>query len=149
MTMKHYIMYLALSLFAISGFCNTAQAQKEKMDDGSLAGTWKLVPALPSDTATGRLAIIQFNTANGSFVGNTGCNSISGKFSVSGNMLQFKEQAVDTKNDCQGYNEDVFIANMLKVNHYKIENGILKLMVDQTVLFKWARKDGPADIKAK
>lgn len=139
--MKRSLIYMAFSLFATAGIGTYGHAQKEKMDDGNIAGTWKLIPALPSDTAAGKLAVIQFNTANGDFIGNTGCNAMSGKFSLSGAMLQFKEQAVDTKNTCQGYNEDVFMANLLKVNHYKIENGILQLMVDQTVLFKWARKE--------
>jgi heat shock protein HslJ len=139
--MKRSLIYIAFSLFASIGAGTVSHAQNEKMDDGGIAGTWKLVPALPSDTAAGKLAVIQFNTASGSFIGNTGCNAMSGRFSLSGAMLQFKEQAVDTKNNCQGYNEDVFMANLLKVNHYKIENNVLQLMVDQTVLFKWARKE--------
>jgi len=114
-------------------------AQKSAGDP--LAGTWKLMPVLSSDTATGIAPAIKFNVTNGSFTGSTGCNTMTGKFILNGNMLAFKEQMVDKKNNCQGYNEDAFMSSLLKVNHYKIENGVLQLMVDQTVLSKWVRSD--------
>ncbi len=110
-------------------------------DVESIGGEWKLMPVLASDTATGKIPMLQFNTANHSFIGNTGCNSISGKLTMNGTMLSFTEQEVVTKNTCQGYNEDAFVASLIKVNHYKIEKGVLMLMVDQTVLSKWVRKE--------
>ncbi len=143
--MRYRITYIAAVLIMVCSFA-TLQircfAQKEVFADAnSLEGTWKLMPVLASDTATGRFPVLQFNVTNHSFIGNTGCNSMSGKFKLTGSMLSFSEQEVITKNDCQGYNEDAFMASLIKVNHYKIENGVLELMVDQTVLSKWVRKE--------
>lgn len=117
-------------------------AQKEVYTDaGTIAGEWKLMPVFASDTASGKIPVLQFNLANNSFLGHTGCNSMSGKFTINGTMLSFSEQEIITKNNCQGYNEDAFVASLIKVNHYKIENGVLQLMVDQTVLSRWVRKE--------
>jgi len=149
--MKHRIIYMlliVLTICSIGVFRNRCYAQKKLFIDASnLNGTWKLVPVLASDTATGKLAVIQFNVSANSFTGNTGCNTMSGKVTVNGNMLSFKEQVVDTRNACQGYNEDAFMANLLKVNHFKIENGVLQLMVDQTVLSKWVKKEPGPGVK--
>jgi heat shock protein HslJ len=143
--MKYRLIYIAALVLMSSTFANisqTAYAQKEVFTDAeTLAGQWKLMPVLASDTAAGKVPVIQFNIANHSFLGNTGCNSMSGKFTLNGNMLSFGEQEITTKLACQGYNEDAFVASLIKVNHYKIENGVLMLMVDQTVLSKWVRKE--------
>ncbi len=143
--MKHCIIkWVAVLIIAgsLTGMQNRCFAQKEVFADAnSLEGTWKLMPVLASDTATGRFPVLQFNVSNHSFIGNTGCNSMSGKFKLTGMMLSFNEQEVITKNDCRGYNEDAFMGSLMKVNHYKIEDGVLELMVDQTVLSKWVRKE--------
>jgi hypothetical protein len=67
---------------------------------------------------------------------------------VSGDKLQFKEQAVLTKNSCAGYNEDAFINSLIKVNHFKIAEGtVLELMFDGTVLSRWVRKEPVDSVK--
>ncbi|HWB28663.1 MAG TPA: META domain-containing protein [Chitinophagaceae bacterium] len=150
--MKHRIIYFVVLVAAIGALFapgTNSFSQKEVFPvESNISGTWKLMPVLASDTASGKLAILQFNTSANSFIGNTGCNSISGKFNMSGNMLSFSEQEITTKNVCPGYNEEAFVANLLKVNHFKIENGVLELMVDQTVLSKWVRKEPLNAIKA-
>jgi len=140
--MKHRIIYMAafvLTLCSFVLFINNSVAQKKA--DQPIAGTWKLMPVLASDTATGNIPALRFNVAEGSFTGSTGCNAMTGNFTLNGTMLAFKEQMVDKKNMCQGYNEEAFMSSLLKVNHFKIENGVLLLMVDQTVLSKWVRSE--------
>lgn len=112
-----------------------------------IEGQWKLLPVLASDTETGKIPLIIFNIANRSFTGNTGCNSFNGKIAVNGDKLSFTEQAVVTQNDCQGYNEDAFMASLIKVNHYKIDHGVLELMIDETILSKWVRKEPVNTVK--
>lgn len=140
--MKHRIIYIAtfvLTFCSLILFKGNSIAQNKA--DLPIAGTWKLMPVLASDTATGNIPAIKFNVTEGSFTGSTGCNAMTGKFTLNGTMLAFKEQMVDKKNMCQGYNEDAFMTSLLKVNHYKIEDGVLQLMVDQTILSKWVRSD--------
>lgn len=152
--MRHRSIYIGLAFAAICSFANIETkclAQKEVFADGAstISGTWVLMPVLASDTATGKPPFIDFNTGSGSFTGNTGCNTMEGKFTVNGNILQFKDPTVDGKNTCLGYNEDAFMANLLKINHFKMENGVLQLMIDQTVVSKWVRKEPKKDLKAK
>jgi len=143
--MKYRVIYIAalvaltLSFTAIQQKCVAQTAASVSAE--TIAGEWKLMPVLASDTAAGKIPMLQFNVTNHSFIGNTGCNSISGKLNLNGSVLSFSEQEIVTKNACQGYNEDAFVASLIKVNHYKIENGVLMLMVDQTVLSKWVRKE--------
>lgn len=107
--------------------------------DSTLSGEWKLMPVLESDTAAGKLPWINFDLNSGKFTGNTGCNSMSGSFIRQENSLTFNEQIITTKMACEGYNEKAFLESLLRTNAYKIEDGILMLMENQTVLSKWAR----------
>lgn len=152
--MKHRVIYIILAIAAICSFTNVNNkclAQKEVFADGAatISGIWILMPVLASDTATGKAAFIDFDIAKGTFTGNTGCNNMTGKFTVNGTMLQFKDPAVDSKNNCQGYNEDAFMANLIKINNFKMDNGVLQLMTDQTIVSKWVRKEPKKDIKTK
>src|SRR4051794_12355050 len=108
--------------------------------DTTIAGVWVLQPVLSSDTAAGRLPQLNFNLATKKFTGNTGCNDMSGSFFIRKDSLAFNEHSVSTRKMCQGYNEKAFIDNLTKTNHYKIEDGVLQLMNDQTILSKWTRK---------
>lgn len=118
----------------------TGQPTLKHAESASLSGNWILVPVLPSDTITGKIPSINFNLAGGKFTGFTGCNQMSGGFTQHGNKLSFNQQLIVTKILCQGYNEKQFIVNLLRVTDYKIENGILELMVGSTPISKWMRK---------
>jgi len=105
-----------------------------------LQGEWYLQPVLSSDTAAGKVPILKFETDTKKFTGNTGCNAIRGTFEYTRSKLVFGKQIVSTKMACQGYNEEIFIENLLKTNNYKIENGVLMLMQDETILSRWKRE---------
>jgi heat shock protein HslJ len=108
--------------------------------DTTISGMWILQPVLASDTAAGRIPQLNFNLATKKFAGNTGCNDISGSFFISQDSLAFNEHVIATRKMCQGYNEKAFVDNLTKTNHYKIVDGVLQLMNDQTILSKWTRK---------
>jgi len=104
-----------------------------------LDGKWFLQPVLPSDTATGKVPYIAFDTKKNRFSGNTGCNSMNGKFELSGNSLRFDSNMITTKMACTGYNENAFIKSLLRTNGYKFDNGVLVLLFDGTELSRWTR----------
>lgn len=108
-------------------------------DTATLEGRWELMPVLTSDTAAGKIPFIVFNVKSGRFTGNTGCNNISGAFLLSQDALQFNERLISTKKACPGYNEEAFMENLLKTNRYQIQDGVLQLMYNTTVLSKWVR----------
>ncbi|MGI8950220.1 MAG: META domain-containing protein [Chitinophagaceae bacterium] len=117
--------------------------------DSSIEGSWQLQPVLASDTAAGRIPTLNFNLSDRRFSGNTGCNSMSGHFVLKGDSLAFSEQIITTKMACPGYNEKAFIENLTRTNHYKIENGVLELLTDKSVLSKWIRKGAVKDTLRK
>ncbi len=98
-------------------------------------------PVLASDTAAGKLPFLKFDLNGNKFTGNTGCNNINGHFILKEESLVFSEQILSTKLSCPGYNEKVFIENLTRTTQYKIENGLLQLMTDRTVLSTWIKKD--------
>ena len=141
--MKHILVLItAVSLIV---FASARQRNFNKnfavnnADDTTLAGTWVLQPVLPSDTAAGKIPTLTFNLATKKFTGNTGCNEMSGHFFLRGDSLMFDENMITTRKECEGYNEKAFIGNLIKTNRYKIEDGVLQLMSDQTILSKWKR----------
>lgn len=107
--------------------------------DTSLEGLWRLQPQLPSDTAAGRIPEIIFSATENRFSGNTGCNRMTGIFMRKADSLRFDERIVTTRMACMGYNEKIFLDNLLRTNRFVIKGGVLMLMENETVLSKWVR----------
>lgn len=108
-------------------------------DTATLAGKWVLEPQLASDTASGRIPEIIFNTFDSSFTGNNGCNRMSGRYSLHADTLVFDERIITTRMACLGYNEKPFMDNLVRTNRYKIQNGKLIFLNNETVLSTWVR----------
>jgi len=118
-------------------------------DTNMLDGTWYLQPTLASDAAGARTPTIIFNLKNKSFSGTTGCNRMSGHFMVTDSTIGFDEKMMLTKMACPGYNEKVFIENLLRVNTYKFEKDALLLMVDVTVISRWKKQPPSKQVNEK
>ena len=118
----------------------TVVQKKVPLDSASIAGDWWLVPVLASDTAAGKLPQLRFELSGNKFSGFTGCNQMNGTFRVVSDQLQFDKDIRLTKIACEGYNEKEFLLNLLRVDHYRIKDGELWLMIDQTPVSKWMRK---------
>lgn len=108
-------------------------------DTSTIAGTWYLMPVLSSDTAAGKLPTLNFELTEGRFSGNNGCNAMSGSFFIKEDALRFGDNVVSTKMACPGYNEKLFVNNLLKTNRFMIKDGVLQLMYNTTILSKWTR----------
>jgi heat shock protein HslJ len=106
----------------------------------SLNGIWYLQPVLESDTSSGQIPEINFDVKTGRFAGNTGCNRMSGSFLATDTSLHFGNNMITTRMACIGYNESAFIKNLLRIDSYKIENGVLILTVNNEEVSRWARK---------
>jgi heat shock protein HslJ len=142
--MKHVLIFVATTFLMVFAFAKQNDLNNfsgsKFAPDSTLEGEWVLQPVLASDTAAGRLPRIHFTLSSKKFSGNTGCNEMSGSFFLRGDSLSFNEQMVTTRKACEGYNEKTFIDNLTKTNRYKIVDGVLQLMSDQTILSKWTRK---------
>jgi heat shock protein HslJ len=143
----------------LPAYDSTAQAKTDtppaqapsavQADTTKLGGLWFLQPVLASDTATGKIPRLEFNLATKRFTGNTGCNNMSGEFDFTDTTLQFNQRIITTKMACVGYNERAFLESLLRTNSYKLQNGILILMFDQTELSRWTRKVAPKPVSNK
>lgn len=122
-------------------------------DTTTLAGRWYLQPVLPSDTAAGKVPILDLNVDKSRFSGNTGCNTMHGEFwfSRADSSLSFSDRISITKMACPGYNEAAFIKSLRSAGRFRLRNGVLTLLADDnTELSHWVRKPGagPKALKA-
>ncbi|WP_127132599.1 META domain-containing protein [Pseudoflavitalea rhizosphaerae] len=108
--------------------------------DTSLNGLWYLQPALPSDTATGTFPSLHFNLKTKKFSGNTGCNTMSGSFTLTDSSFQFNDNMQIGKKVCTGFNEAAFLKSLFMANRYTVEGPVMTLWFDQTKLSRWTRK---------
>jgi heat shock protein HslJ len=123
-----------------------AQTPPPQKDTTKLSGIWFLQAVMASDTATGKIPRLNLDISTKRFTGNTGCNNMSGAFDFTDTTLQFNQRIVTTKMACIGYNEKALIENLLRANSYKLQNGVLILMFNQTELSRWTRKVEPKPI---
>ena len=121
-----------------------AAAPKKTGGINALKGKWYLLPALDSDTATGRVPEISLDIATSKFSGNTGCNRMTGTFLATDSTLSFSDKMVTTRMYCAGYNESAFLQNLLRVDSYKFKKGWLVFTVEGIEVFRWTRKPAVA-----
>jgi heat shock protein HslJ len=137
--MKRLFAYLLFFCFLWSN-TNAQVVSKALSDSSQLSGDWWLLPVLPSDTVTGHLPKINFDLSKQRFSGFTGCNQISGSFRIAGDVISFDKNLTMTRMACEGYNEKDFIANLLRITHYELKNGVLVFLINKTPVSKWVRK---------
>lgn len=112
-------------------------------DTSTLGGRWYLQPVLPSDTATGKIPWLELNPDLSSFSGNTGCNSMHGKFYYSkmDSSLSFSDKIVLSRMACPGFNEPAFLKSLRNTGRFKLRHDTLILVGDdRSELSRWLRK---------
>jgi heat shock protein HslJ len=111
-------------------------------DTSTLAGRWYLQPVLPSDTETGKIPWLELNPDLSRFSGNTGCNSMHGKFyfSKTDSSLSFSDKIVLSKMVCTGFNEGSFLKSLASTARFKLRHDTLIFIGDDHAeLSKWIR----------
>lgn len=126
-----------------------AISPQEARDTVTLAGTWFLLPVLPTDTGAGRTPQLNINLGEKTFSGNTGCNSMNGSFDYTDSSMVFNERIMMTKMACPGYNEGAFVKNLLRTNRFRFEDSVLILMVEETELSRWSRTPSKPPVSNK
>ncbi len=108
-----------------------------------LNGNWELVLFPSSSKTLDELFTMkrpELQLEDGRLSGTTGCNRISGTYSVSGSNIQFGPNLVLTKMGCPNYDENIFLEAFDKVNHYSIKNNELQLTKDSILLMTFAKR---------
>ncbi|HYF32256.1 MAG TPA: META domain-containing protein [Chitinophagaceae bacterium] len=141
--MKNIIIALlaASLLFACSSSRNSAA------ELNNLNGFWSLTvfPAASKTMAelfSMRTPDMQLDVPNRRVSGTTGCNRISGPFTIDGAEFRFGSLAT-TKMGCPGYDETVFLDALGKVNRFQLNNDQLSLYQDSTLLMTFAKRPNP------
>lgn len=111
-----------------------------------LSGLWELNHLSGSRMAfngvyPGKKPVIDFNTREKKFSGNTSCNSFSGVLVADDSGISFDEPLNMTKMACPGEGEAIFIEMLKKVNTYTISNDTtLYFMMGDIVVMRFIKK---------
>lgn len=115
----------------------------EKNNLSYLNGSWQLQMLFASDNNWVRTPVLNINLKDNTFSGNSGCNSISGKFSLKENYFGFDKNILSTKMACAetkaNRDERSFLTTMLKINNYTIIKDELEFSQGEIVLMKFKR----------
>ncbi len=132
---------LFTSLLAISAGVkpNTESLNKKTWSISDLEGKWYLLIDSENDTSNYRFPEIQFDILQSRFSGTTGCNQMSGSFIVTDSTLHINDKMITTRMFCPGYDETVFLQNLLKIDGYYFKNGCLMLTSKNAIISQWIR----------
>jgi heat shock protein HslJ len=86
--------------------------------------------------------VIEFNTREKKFSGNTSCNSFSGTLVADDSTISFSEPLTMTKMACPGEGEAMFIQTLQKVNTYSVSNDTtLYFMMGDIVIMRFIKRN--------
>ena len=134
--MKQLLIYIIIVALHLS--CSSSRKATTELN-----GNWELI-VFPASTKT--LSEIftmkrpEMQMENGKLSGTTGCNRLTGTYTVSGNSIQFGPNLALTKMGCPNYDENVFLDAFHKVNRYEIKNKELMLLQDSTLMMTFAKQ---------
>lgn len=148
--MKKTVYYITLCLLMLLfSQCSTSKKSTEADAQGtnthavsakgkstdSLQGTWKfdyftMVHTDKKILFPAQFPELTFDTRAKRFSGSSGCNSISGTYSVSGDNMTFNEPMIMTRMACNAMGEKSFIDYLKSVTRYTISGNTLQLITD-------------------
>jgi heat shock protein HslJ len=120
---------------------NTTNGLNTNTSGGTLAD----VNSVNYNAANGNLyQVPRFNLFldNGTFVGYTGCNNISGRVEVTGTGLRFLNTTPSSAVECMGgLDQSVFLDMLNRIDSYTYVNGELQLMQGNQVLLRFSKNE--------
>lgn len=115
----------------------------EKPAVNKLEGNWELQMLFASDNRWIKKPVIRFDLAEKRFSGNSGCNSISGGFTLKDSYLSFDKNIISTKMACAdakgNRDEQAFLSALQKINTWLVVNDGLELGQGEIVLMKFRK----------
>ena len=136
--MKYF--FLACLAVCIMLSCSPS---RNTVNVGNLAGDWSLTLFPNSSKTLAELFTmktpeLQLSTDR-RVTGNTGCNRLTGSFSVNGDEFKFGPLA-STKMGCPGYDENIYTDALNRVNRFRLNADQLSLYQDSTLLMTFVKK---------
>jgi heat shock protein HslJ len=139
-----FLITACLSIYMLLSCSSSRNAAKVE----SLAGNWALT-VFPYATKTFaelfsmKTPELQFTAPDRRVTGNTGCNRVTGSFSVNGDEFKFNSLAT-TKMGCPGYDETIYLDALNRVNRFRLNADQLSLFQDSTLLMTFVKKPATA-----
>ena len=145
--MKRILLIIISGIFLIA--CHSTKkstGNTNKIIESNVAdlnGNWQLQMLFASDNTWQKIPFLNINLKEQTFSGNSGCNSIRGKFTIADNYFGFDKNIISTKMACLDANsnqkEKAFLSTLLKVNKYTINKDEMELGQGEIVLMKFKR----------
>lgn len=136
-----------IAAFIIVFFLMACSAsRKATKQDNNLDGRWTLASFMPSEKKTlaevfgDRAVELQFNKSTNGVAGTTGCNRFAGTYTADTANLTFSQNLALTKMACPGYDEQVFLNALNRVNRYRLVESQLELLQNDDILMIFAKK---------
>lgn len=127
------IFLFCLAILVVSG-CGAGN--KSTSDETALYSTWiaDSINGIKTDAAVykSEFPSLVFNNQTDDISGTTGCNSINGKYTISGSSIKISN-IVSTKMFCDDIDEITFLHILNNATNYKIQNGKLYLYTGKEV----------------
>ncbi len=136
-----FSMMLAVTIFSChSPKMLSNNSVVEKDHSKNLYGTWELQMLFASDNNWSVAPFVNINEKEKIFTGNSGCNNISGKFTIDASYISFDKNIISAKMTCRDNYEKAFLSVLLKVNKYTVTNNELELGQGEIVLMRFKRR---------
>ena len=137
------ILILACLPFLLQ-YCSTRKATMTE-PASQLEGRWELTLFTSggkefAEMAGPRRPELMFNTAEKKVSGTTGCNQLSGSYTVSASAFQFGTPMALTKMACPSYDETVFLNALTSINRFAINNDQLQFLQDSALIMTFTKK---------
>jgi len=124
--------FVVLSMVLLLASCNSSKKAKSSSELFLTGTRWTVIKVKDMMSTSKNPRVLELSLpdkkGNGSFTGNTGCNTMSGNYSSEKGTkkIQFTN-AVTTKMACDDKQENTFVSAINTVNSYEISGKILKL----------------------
>lgn len=140
--MKTFKAILVLAIALLIAGCS-AQKPSGTTDKMLINDIWALTQINSKDIAkvSGRTQpMIEIHVADGKFLGNTGCNEMSGKVAVGDKSIKFSD-IISTKMFCDDSPEIEYLAGLKKVDTWQISKLTLYLKAGNDVVLTFKKVD--------
>jgi heat shock protein HslJ len=139
----NYLKIFLLILAVVLAGCSSQKTQTQTQSTMNLNDIWALVKIQDKELTTEQKKpqpMVELHLKEGKFLGNTGCNEMSGKLEYSDTFIKFSEIS-QTKMFCAESVETEFLIALKSVDSWKIEKLTLYLKKGNDVVLTFKKVD--------
>lgn len=140
--MNKVVFLLAMILLVLS--CATKKVSQQATVPTDLQGRWLLTLFAYggkdfAEMFDQRRPELEFHPAENKVSGSTGCNRLTGTYTIKGEGFRFGSGMGLTRMACPGFNESEFIGALNQVNRYRLRDNQLQFYSDSTLIMVYSK----------